>query len=176
VYVQLCKTDGTAVGSRSNLYSSFLYVSRLVTVGDTYLIKVWPYGSSAFGTYKIGVTTSTTRPTVLTENLTVGKWANGNITVVGSEQWFTFTASDAIQYIHFDNTGTLDDVNVQLYDSTGTTPVGSGSNLWSGALYTLRTVTAGETYIIKVTTPDNSSATGTYKIGVTASSTTRPTN
>jgi len=54
-------TTGAAVGETKYLSGSTLYVSRTVTSGKAYYIKVIPFITT--GTYKIGVTASTTPPT-----------------------------------------------------------------------------------------------------------------
>jgi uncharacterized repeat protein (TIGR02543 family) len=109
--------------------------------------------------------------------LTENQWADGNITSSGSEQiriqWFTFTATAATQYIHV-KFGTLKDLYVQVYDSSGAT-VGSETNLYGynfgdetilvGYTSTSRSLTAGQTYYIRVRPYSGS---GTYQIGFTA--------
>jgi len=62
LYVQVYDSSGAAVGSSTNLYGSTRYVSRTVTVGQEYYIRVWPYNSSYSGTYRIAFNTSTTPP------------------------------------------------------------------------------------------------------------------
>jgi hypothetical protein len=167
VYVQVYDSNGTTtVGGSSNLYSSTTSTSLTLTSGQTYYIRVRPSGSSS-GTYRIMFNVFPTMPIPLTENV----WADGNIPTSGGEQWFTFTATAATQYIQFDSSGTLKDVNVQVYASNGTTTVGSETRLYgSGSTTrTSRTLTSGQTYYIKVT-PYNSSDSGTYRIAFNASS------
>ncbi|WP_461245807.1 hypothetical protein [Treponema sp. R6D11] len=173
VYVQLYDdSKENKVGSQASLYSSSLYISRTVTSGSVYYIKVTPYNSNNSGNYQIMFTTSSTLPITLpTTNvttLTSNIWGSGNITTPGGEQWFTFTANATTQYIHF-SIGTLNDVNIQLYDSTGVT-VGTKINLWSSTLYTSQTVTSGSVYYIKVT-PYDSIKSGNYQIAFNTSST-----
>jgi len=166
VSVQLYDAAGT-VGTSTSLYSSSTSTSRTVTSGNEYYIKVKPpsYGSSS-GSYQIGFNTSSTAPSIITlpatpTNLTANAWANGNITTSGGTQWFSFTATAATHYIHF-NPGTLTDVNVELYDDAGTA-VGTTTNLSGSTPSTSKAVTSGKTYYIKVTLPAYRSG-GTYKI------------
>jgi hypothetical protein len=69
VYVELFavkSTDtinGIPIGTRANLFSSSLRVSRTVVVGTVYYIKVTPYSKTASGAYKIGFNDSATAPT-----------------------------------------------------------------------------------------------------------------
>jgi len=63
VYVLLFNSSGVAVDTQKELYGSGsnLYTSSPVTVGQTYYIRVTPYGSKT-GNYKIGFNTSATAP------------------------------------------------------------------------------------------------------------------
>jgi predicted RNA-binding protein with TRAM domain len=168
LYVQVYNSSGTTVGSQSNLYSSTTSASKTVTNGQVYYIKVWPYASSGSGTYQRAFNTGSTAPDQPTM-LTFNTWANGTIASSSGEQWFKFTATAATQYIHA-SFGTLTDLYVQLYYSTGAT-VGSQSNLFaSGTTYTSKTVTNGQVYYIKVT-PFSGSDSGTYQIAFNTSST-----
>jgi hypothetical protein len=101
--------------------------------------------------------------------LTLNSWANGNITSSNNEQWFRFTATAATQYVHVKH-GTLTDLYVQLYDSTGDA-LGSRTELYyNGTKYTSWMVTNGQQYYIRVT-PYSSSGSGTYQIAFNTSST-----
>jgi hypothetical protein len=162
LYVQLYDDAGLAVGTETNLYSGIRNISRTVTTGSVYYVKVRPY-STYTGTYWIGFNASSSGIPSLIENTL----KSGNIPTAGGTQWFSFTATAATQYIHV-TFNTLTDLYVQLYDSTGAT-VGAESNLWSTTRYISRTVTPGNVYYIKVR--PYSTYTGTYSIGFNASST-----
>jgi hypothetical protein len=104
----------------------------------------------------------------LTQISSADTWASGNIVDAGGEQFFKFTATvDGYQYIHV-NFGTLNDLYVQVYDSSGNT-VGSQINLYSYTKYTSRNVTTGDEYYIRVW-PYSSSDSGTYQITFNTSS------
>jgi len=62
--VNVYNSSGTVVGSETNIYSSLTnkYISRTLTAGQVYYIRIRPYNSSYSGTYRIGFTTSTTAP------------------------------------------------------------------------------------------------------------------
>jgi len=62
LYVQVYDSSGTTVGAQTNLYSSTKSISRTLTSGQVYYVKVWPYGSNS-GTYRIAFNTSSTAPT-----------------------------------------------------------------------------------------------------------------
>ena len=173
--VQIYDSNGSTVGSSSNLYSSTRYASRSLTSGQTYYIKVWPYSGSGNGSYQIAFNTSSAAPTggnsswtpgYSTSQLTENEWTNGNIVTSSGQQWFTFTATESMQYIHV-SFSTLSDLYVQIYDSNGST-VGSSSNLYSSTRSTSRSLTSGQTYYIKVW-PNSGS--GTYQIAFNTSST-----
>jgi len=169
LYIQVYDSSGATVGSSTNLYnnSSNRYVSRTVTVGQEYYIRVSPYSSSYSGTYQIGFNTSSTPPSLITLpataiQITANTWTDGNLPTSSSVQWFKFTATASTQYIHV-SFGTLTDLYVQVYDSSGAT-VGYSINLSSsGATYFSMTVTVGQEYYIKVS-PYSSSYSGTYQI------------
>jgi hypothetical protein len=181
LYVQVCDSNGALVGSEDVLsrYSSGdKYISRTLTTEQEYYIRVRPYDSSSTplsGTYQIGFTTSTTTPLVTlpttgVTQLTVNKWADGNIPTSSDMQWFKFTATASTQYIHA-NFGTLTWVYIQVYNSNGAL-VGSEDYLFSlssGDKYISRTVTNGQVYYIRVRPYPSDN--GTYKIGFTTSST-----
>jgi hypothetical protein len=166
VYVQLYDNTGVTVGSQSSLYSN-PSMSRTVTSGDEYYIKVTPYSSTGSGAYRIAFNATPVSPNTIVTTLTANIWANGNIATTGGEQWFKFTATASTQYIHFEP-GTLDAVYVGVYDSTGSM-VGIQTNLYSSTLYTSRTTTNGDEYYIKVT--PYGSRSGGYQIAFNMSST-----
>jgi predicted RNA-binding protein with TRAM domain len=157
MYVQVYDSSGSAVGVGTGLSSSSTYISRTVSTGQTYYIKVMPYGNGS-GTYQIVFNTGIFPPSV---PLTLNTWENGNLPANG-EQWFTFTATADPQYIHA-SFGTLRDLNVRVYNSSGTTVGDSTNYLSSSSTYISRPVATGQTYYIKVT-PYSSSGSGTYQI------------
>ena len=161
--IQLYDSDFDTSGNSSSLYSSTTYTSRSVTDGDVYYIKV-TY-SSYSGTYQIGFNTTSTWGIPLTANT----WTNGAISSSNGEQWFSFTATAYMQYIHV-SFGTLTDLNIQLYDSNYTA-VGSTRNLYYGSAgrYISQSVTSGNVYYIKVT--PYGSYSGTYQIAFNTSET-----
>jgi predicted RNA-binding protein with TRAM domain len=178
VYVQLYDNNGSTVGRREILLSSTLSLSRTVTSGDEFYIKVTPFLSSGSGAYRIAFNSSTTTPplfvglptTGVTE-LTANTWENGTI-ASGGEQWFKFTATASTQYIHFED-GSMRSVNVELYDRVGSM-VGSKKSLDSSeTLYTYKTEKIGNEYYIKVY-PPYFFYSGAYRIVFNASTTPPP--
>jgi hypothetical protein len=103
---------------------------------------------------------------LLTENI----WADGELLASNSVQWFKFTATATMHYIHasFGTMKSWDGMYVQLYNSGGN-KVANESNLCSSTKFTPRIVTPGQEYYIKVWC--YSSNTGTYKILFNKSST-----
>ena len=173
--VQVYNSSGATVGSSTVISSSGdKYFSQTLTTGQPYYIKVWPNSSTDSGTYRIGFNTSTTSPPNAIQlpsnaiELTENQWANGNLPTSGDVQWFTFTATVPTQYIHFDNSGTLKIVYVQVYDSSGAT-VGSETVLSNSPSSVSRSLTTGDTYYIRVRPYGTRS--GTYQIGFTTSAT-----
>ena len=177
VYAQVYDSSGAAIGTETNLWSSTKYISRSVTTGQEYYIKVRGYTSATNGTYQIAFNKSSSSPSVtvtipsgatpLTENI----WADGNLTSSIGEQWFKFTATASTQYIHV-SFGTLSSalgVYAQVYDSSGAA-IGTETNLWSSTKYISRSVTAGQEDYIKVR-GYSSVTSGTYQIAFNKSST-----
>jgi hypothetical protein len=169
IYVQLYTDDGKSSGMGANLWGDTLNISRTLTSGNVYYIKIKPYSSSSSGTYKIGFNSTALSPpiTVPTENVieltNINTWYNGSIATASGEQWFKFTTTAATHYIYF-QPGTLTSVYVQLYTNDGRSSQGR-VNLYSSNTNISRTsLTSGNVYYIKVT-PSSSSYSGAYKIG-----------
>jgi hypothetical protein len=174
VTVQLYKADGTTSGVSASLSNGYSLSRTSLTVGDVYYIEVRPNTTVPPRTYKIAFSDSSTTPEITlpttgVNTLTAGIWADGNITTTGGNQWFKFTATAETQYIHFQTSGTLTDVYVQLYKADGTT-AGTNVNLYGNTLYTSQTVTVNDVYYIRVR-PYNNTDRGTYKIAFAASAT-----
>ena len=173
LYVNVYNSSGVVQGSETTLSSSSTnkYISRSsLTAGQTYYIMVRPYGSNS-GTYRIGFTALETAP-ILPSNaipLTENQWADGSLPTSG-EQWFSFTAAASTQYIHV-YFGTLTDLYVQVYTSSGATS-GSETNYSSTTKSSRPSLTAGQTYYIRVR--PYSSYSGDYRIAFTASITAPP--
>jgi hypothetical protein len=161
--VQVYDSSGVAVGSETWLSSNTRFVSRSVTAGQEYYIRVWS-SSSYSGTYQIAFNALPAPPGTAITMLTENTWADGNIPTSSDEQWFKFTATAETQCIHV-SFGTLQYLYVQVYDSSGAT-VGSQTNL-SSSNNVFRTVMVGQEYYIRVR-PYNSSYSGTYRIGFNA--------
>jgi hypothetical protein len=175
LYVQVYDSSNYTVGEQARFWSSLgdTSISRALTSGATYYIKVTP-GSSSSGTYRIGFTGFPAQPGTTFTQLTLDTWADGNIALAYCgglrEQWFEFTATVATQYIHI-KFSTMTSLSVQVYDSSVYT-VGSQASLsgsTGGTDSTSRELTSGATYYIKVTPQAYSSASGTYRIGFTTS-------
>ena len=154
LYIQLYSGSGDTVESQTRLSGSTTYVSRSLMTGQEYYIKVWPYSSSGSGTYQIAFNTSMLSPASINRavQLTANEWNSSS----GSEQWFKFTATAAVQYLHA-GFNTSINLSVQVYDPVGTA-VGSPASINSSAKYTLLALTTGQLYYIKV------SGSGSYRM------------
>jgi hypothetical protein len=170
LYVQLYDSDGKPVGSKATIFGSTFNASRSVTANNVYYILIYYYSS---GTYKMGINAASTPPnvTVVTSSataLSADAWStNGNIATAGGEQWFSFSATAVTQYIHFLG-DSLTDIVVRVYTADGTlqTAGSSTSNLDGIINRSLsRTLNVGTTYYIRITPYNNTSGSGTYKIG-----------
>jgi len=171
VYVQLYNSSHNPVDTEKTLYDGNSTNSPL-TMGQLYYIKVTPRYSNGTGTFNIGFTALEFSPDTVTAMnaavpLSINTWSDGTISLEVKEQWFRFTASATNHYIHF-KTGTLNDVWVQLFNSSGLA-VDTRKNLYGSTLYTSSPTTSGQIYYIRVM-PD-ANKTGAYKIGYNTSAT-----
>ena len=155
LYVQLYDSHGYPAGSSTNLYSSTRSTTRSLTPGQNYFIKVWPFGSGS-GSYRIAFNTSSSTPSGgwvpsggTPIQLTLNQWADGNIPTSSGEQWFVFTATASTQYIHV-NFGTLNDLYVHVYNDSNGNTVGSSANLYGSTRSSMRSLTIGQRYYIRV--------------------------
>jgi len=176
---QVYDSSGGAVGSETNLSTSAATPGRTsvsLISGKTYYIRV----RNSSGTYQIGFNKSTTAPGGSRNEaipITANQWADGNLLTFINEEWFSFTATASTQYIHFSTSGTLKDVYVQVYNSSGTTTVGNETNLYGSGTNTRtsRSLTSGQTYYIKVrpygSSSSDTNSRGTYRIAFNTSST-----
>jgi hypothetical protein len=178
VYVQVYDSSSALVGSETVMDRDRTNISRTLTSGQTYYIRVRPYNSSSSGSYRIAFNTSFIPPGFTPIPLTANQWADDSMTTTSGQQWFSFTATASTQYIHFAPTGTLTltSVYVQVYDSSGAT-VESETNLYSSTTSTTRTLTNGQTYYIRVR-PYYNNDIGGYRIAFNTSTTSPfpPTN
>lgn len=171
-YVQMYTSDGTKFGTETGLNNDtieYSYTQRTgLTANTEYYIEVRQRSDS--GTYRIGVNTSTTIPSITipttgVTTLSADTWKDDNITSNGGEQWYKFTSTGTSQYIHF-QLDTVQSLYAQMFDSDGT-PVGTRMSIRGSFSPEQRSVTDNAEYYIMV----YYSYTGTYKIGFTASTT-----
>jgi hypothetical protein len=102
--------------------------------------------------------------------LTVGVWRDGAVTPSSGEQWFKFTATAGMHYIHI-QFGTLDNLRVRLYAGNGGS-LGDGTILYKpysgNTVSTSLLVSSGQLYYVRVT-PYYSGSSGTYRIALNTS-------
>jgi hypothetical protein len=116
-------TPGAAEISGSSSYSAEFYLVTVVVEkpgggvsGRSEIVHIYRNLTTEFGT--------DTAPIVLTADdftaipLTEGVWTDGYIVNYNGMQWFSFTATNATQYIH-GYFGSLRGLAIQLYDSSG---------------------------------------------------------
>jgi len=164
VSLQLYDDAGGITGGRS--LSGISHTLWTITSGNDYYIKVTPSSSQDWGTFNIAFNGFILPPNTTVTALSDSIWANCDIGGgSGKEQWFKFTATAERQYIHF-APGALNNVNVQLYNSSGSA-VGSQSNLYNISRYTFRTLEIGNEYYIRVASNSNNG--GAYKLLFNAS-------
>jgi hypothetical protein len=154
--VQVYDSSGDTVGTATSLNRTTRHAAREVTLGQIYYIRVTTSSPTSHGTYDIAFNKSSTDPVTswppssYTNISRANLWVDGNIEMLG-EQWFRFTATTSAtngQYIHV-SFGLLNNVYVQLYDSSGDT-VGTTSYLHDNTRYFSQSLTLGLTYYIRV--------------------------
>ena len=150
-----------------------MYISRQVTIGQEYYVRVWP--ASGSGSYQIALNTSNEPPLYIIGSVTMlsaGSWADGLLGVgeAGGEQWFRFTATTSDNHSIHIRHGSIGRVNYQLYHSSGATVGGSqGSGTSAGqSMYISRYVTIGQEYYVRVWP---ASGNGSYQIAFNMSTT-----
>jgi hypothetical protein len=176
VYVQLYDSAGEPAGSSTRLHNGVLSLSRSLTSGEAYTIKVTPYAAFHTGTYQITFNAAGSPPAIILPGtatpLTFNTWASGEFSGSNTVNWYSFTATAGTQFIHVGNFGGTgayvlrnDGVYVQLYDSAGVA-AGSPTHLYSTSLSLSRTLTSNQVYYIKVT--QDAGLSGTYQIAFNA--------
>ncbi|MDR2733511.1 MAG: hypothetical protein LBC99_02565, partial [Spirochaetota bacterium] len=165
LYIQVYAGNGSMAGSQAHLSSNTLNVSRTLTIGQEYYIRVWPYSGS--GQFRIGLNAwagaiGEVFPPATFIPLSPGVWADVYL-AVGGAQWFKFTATAAAQYISF-KPGTLTGVNWQVYISSGNTVAESALGEYM--------LTHGQEYYIRVEPSGGGS--GTYQIAFSDSRLLQP--
>jgi len=171
--IQLFDNKGYKVGSKTNVNGLREYVKNtsreVLNIGQEYYIQVLPAYSLDSGAYRIAYNASATEPVItisLPSNVTgfsVGPWTDGYMPASGEDQWFKFTATDVIHYLHFN----IDDslyllslgIYFQLYDSGGNAIGNYPTRPWN--------LIAGQEYYLKILTFIGS---GAFQIAVTTSS------
>jgi uncharacterized repeat protein (TIGR02543 family) len=149
-FVQLYDNSGVTVGERAYMHFP-ASMSRSVTVGNEYYIRVYPYHANGNGTYQIVFSESDEPPAIALPNegvnpLTENTWVNGEIVSSIGQQWFIFTASANTQYVHF-ILNTLWNIGCEVYNANGELVY---SRMYSSALVHAIPVTIGNNYYLKV--------------------------
>jgi hypothetical protein len=169
LYVDVYDSSNAKVGYQTELYGSTTSISNSLTTGETYYIRVWPYGSSYSGNYRIAFNATPYPPGTSLIPLTENQWTDGNIPTSSDQQWFTFTATASTQYLYIDR-GRLTSLYVQVYDNSGA-EIGGQTYLSGANTSASRSLTSGQPYYIKVT-PSGTS--GGYRILFNASTVAPP--
>ena len=157
-------TAVTTITGKPNLWSGTTTLKGNVIAGNTYYIKVEPYGSNS-GAFKIRYN-DPFASALTAATLTADVLTNGTMPMEG-EQWYKFTATAARQYIYI-TFGTFIYTGIQVYADNFTTVGGSpylgGPDTASGtSVEIIRDLTIGRTYYIRMW-PYSSDYSGTYQI------------
>jgi len=151
-------------------------ISQAFITGQAYYISVWAFHSTGSGTYWIAFNNSQVSPTSHVfpsmidgaTTLTSGVWINGTIPTESWGQWYIFTATASMQYVHADFI-TIPRFDIRLCDITNDS-IGNYITLSGNYSYAPFTVTEGNEYCIEVTPTDNNES-GMYRIAFNTSAT-----
>jgi len=175
--VQLYDSSGNVVGESKKYYGSFK-ISRTLTVGQAYYIKIWQENLASLEfTYQISFNKTVVPPLTEAIKLTEGSWTDGEIPNDKPSSWSKFEATANSQYIHIKK-GTLTDVYINVYSSDNEELIKDRvlqSDYIDTTVIPLATTTIGQDYYIEVKPYSGGNGGGTYKIAFTASS-TRPSD
>lgn len=167
-YMRFYDSNGVAVGSGYQFFSSGNYLTKAITVSSTYYIKLW---SGYTDSFHIGFTEDATPPplTVPVETavaLTADTWENANL-AVNVDDWFSFTAtaSSHILHIFLDTLPENYGVRTVVYTADGTEVASEQSHYYSSMTHSLTGLSNGTTYYVRVFPYVNDSyGVGTYRI------------
>ena len=127
LYVSIYDSEYNQIGDKVIFEGSGAQVKKIDRSFDNntiYYIRIsetdsWRTGERS-GTYKIGFTEFPAQPETVITELNLDTWMNGEIIQENKngsgEQWFSFTATDSLQYIYI-KFGSLKSLYVSLYDS-----------------------------------------------------------
>jgi len=165
-WMRLYNSQGVAVGPGLQFQTSGS-ISRNVTTGEVYYIKIWARGSTA---YSIAFNSTAEPPaiTLPTENvvqLPMNTWITGEIIhQVREEQWFKFIATSNSHYIHID-AGTMWIGFAEIYNTDGVM-IGISQQVILPTYFS-RAVTSGEEYYLRILPFENREVLkGTFQIAV----------
>ena len=175
--VQLYDANKNAVGSKIDYHESQLdgytgwYSEITVTRGKVYYLKVTPYYSSSYGTYRIACRNTLLSPESMdtAKVLYFDTWVSGSITDDDDNKstLYKFTAKSATtHYIHI-NFGTLTQADVRLYDSRGSI-LENRTTLSRSGYIPYQYLTNGSVYYVSIWSTSN---TGTYQVALNTSTT-----
>jgi len=148
LYVQLYDKNFDYIGVQEIISSDFIsrFISRTVTIGQVYYIRLFPSGTGR-GEYQVTFNTTGIPPGTNVTSLNTNSWSDWNYISSNDDHWFTFTATNNSHYIHTPNTS----VFYQVYDSNFNTIF--SSNIGGDGIYAITarfTLTNGQKYYIRV--------------------------
>ena len=175
-YVQLYDANKNTVGNINDYHEYQLngfggwYTEITVTRGKVYYLKVTPYYSSSYGTYRIACRNTLLSPESMdtAKVLYFDTWVSGSITDDDNDDnFYKFTAKSATtHYIHI-NFGTLTQADVRLYDSRGSI-LENRTTLSISGYIPYQYLTNGSVYYVAIWSTSN---TGTYQVALNTSTT-----
>jgi len=173
LYVQAYDENGNTVGNRRNFKSNSTAPEPItVSEGKIYYIRVTPAAVSDSGSYKITVNGSTTAPSVpIVYKPLYSSWTNSGFTDSKSDEWFVFTATSGIHYIHasFDTLSSLYGLVIHVFDEDNNVIIEYFNFTAISRWAISNKFVAGKKYYVHA---QGGKHTGTYSLAVTTSATT----
>ena len=160
MHVNVYTSSGAEI-SRDTLYYEHSSPLVSLTLDQQYFIRIRPHLSNSVGTFNIRIIDHSDPPIQTVSTLLTNNPPTSGTITSGAAQWYRFTATAATQTIEF-TWGTMNDVNIQLYNSSGV-KIGDETNLWDTTTSASRTVSAGQVYYLRVW-PYYDGTSGNYQI------------
>ena len=165
----LCDSDGNQLKTNDDWDGSNnrnFGMKHSLVAGEIYYIKVSANNNTAEGSYEFIIDDDHANDSTVATTIALHSKTNGSINYSTDEDWFAFTPTASGSYLFY-TTGSTDTKGT-LYNSSETQLKVNNNGSINGSNFALAySLTAGQTYYIKVS--NNNSSTGAYTLNVSKS-------
>lgn len=165
----LCDSDGNQLKTNDDWDGSNnrnFGMKHSLVAGEIYYIKVSANNNTAEGSYEFIIDDDHANDSTVATSIALHSKTNGSINYSTDEDWFSFTPTTSGSYLFY-TTGSTDTKGT-LYNSSGAQLKVNNNGSISGSNFAFAySLTAGQTYYIKVS--NNNSSTGAYTLIVSKS-------